>query len=150
MTTLARFISTVGYIGKFPFAPGTIGSFVAIFVWYTLKPKISTEIFIFFIFILFFIGLFSSSITEKELSINDPGQIVIDEWVGQWIALISIDVSLFWCFLSFVLFRVFDILKPYPINKIESYGGGLGIMADDVAAGFYTLLVLHILQFFIK
>ena len=74
----------------------------------------------------------------------------IAQWVGQWIALISIDVSLFWCFLSFVLFRVFDILKPYPINKIESYGGGLGIMADDVAAGFYTLLVLHILQFFIK
>ena len=83
---------------------------------------------------------------EKE---EDPSEIVIDEWVGQWIALWLIPHSFIWGFTSFVFFRIFDILKPGPVELMDEIKSGTGIMMDDVVAGILALLVTQSLVYFI-
>ena len=145
--SIARLISSVGYVGRVPLAPGTVGSFAAFCAWYIISPKIKTPYFIFFTLIIFFIGVYVSKIIEKELAVHDPGEIVIDEWVGQWIALWFIELSLFWGLITFCVFRIFDIWKPWPVNKMDLISNGWGVMLDDVVASIYTILFIQIIRF---
>jgi len=145
--SIARLISSVGYVGRVPLAPGTVGSFAAFCAWYIISPKIKTPYFIFFTLIIFFIGVYVSKIIEKELAVHDPGEIVIDEWVGQWIALWFIELSLFWGLITFCIFRIFDIWKPWPVNKMDLISNGWGVMLDDVAASIYTILFIQTIRF---
>ncbi len=145
--SIARLISSVGYVGRVPLAPGTVGSFAAFCAWYIISPKIKTPLFIFFTLIIFFIGVYVSKIIEKELAVHDPGEIVIDEWVGQWIALWFIELSLFWGLITFCIFRIFDIWKPWPVNKMDLISNGWGVMLDDVVASIYTILFIQIIRF---
>jgi len=108
--SIARLISSVGYVGRVPLAPGTVGSFAAFCAWYIISPKIKTPYFIFLTLIIFFIGVYVSKLIEKELAVHDPGEIVIDEWVGQWIALWFIELSLFWGLITFCVFRIFSCI----------------------------------------
>ncbi len=145
--SIARLISSVGYVGRVPLAPGTVGSFAAFCAWYIISPKIKTPLFIFLTLIIFFIGVYVSKIIEKELAVHDPGEIVIDEWVGQWIALWFIELSLFWGLITFCIFRIFDIWKPWPVNKMDLISNGWGVMLDDVVASIYTILFIQIIRF---
>lgn len=146
---LANWVSTVLKIGYLPIAPGTWGSLAALAVWFIIIESISTITFIVVIIIIFTFGVYTSSITERYLKKNDPSIIVIDEWIGQWIALLFLHKSLLWGLVAFALFRLFDIWKPYPIKTFDKMQGGWGIMLDDVVAGVYALLVLSVLRIWI-
>jgi phosphatidylglycerophosphatase A len=92
------------------------------------------------------IGIPAASIVERESGREDPGHVVIDEVAGQWIALAACPLESRHVVLAFALFRLFDIVKPWPARQLERLHGGLGIMMDDVAAGIYALvagLIVH-------
>ena len=148
--SIARLISSVGYVGRIPLAPGTAGSFAAFCAWYIIFSELKTPYFIFLTLIIFFIGVYVSKLIEKELAVHDPGEIVIDEWVGQWIALWFIELSLFWGLITFCVFRIFDIWKPWPVNKMDLISNGWGVMLDDVAASIYTILFIQTILFILK
>ncbi len=148
-TKLANYFSTVVKIGYLPLAPGTWGSLAALLFWFLILPTISSITFIVTIIIIFILGIYTSSITERVLDKKDPSIIVIDEWVGQWIALLFLPKSFVWGIVAFALFRLFDIWKPYPIHRLDNIKGGFGIMIDDVFAGIYALIGVQLLRYFI-
>jgi len=138
-----KYIATLGFIGYLPFAPGTFGSLAAFTVFALLKPSI----FIHIIILLFIIpvGIISSHHAERLLNDRDSRHIVIDEFCGYLISVLFIPHSTGYAITAFFLFRFFDILKPFPIRKIESVlSGGKGIIADDIAAALYTNLILQL------
>ena len=149
MTKFAEIISTVFYIGRLPLAPGTWCSFIAFLAWYVLRAYIQGVFILYASLVLFFIGVAVTTIYSETLENEDPSEIVIDEWVGQWIALWLIPHSFIWGFISFLFFRVFDILKPGPVQIMDDIKSGTGIMMDDVIAGILALLVTQSLIYFI-
>lgn len=140
---LHRLIATGGGAGYFPKMPGTFATLIGILLYY---PVHSLAILSQVIVTLFFfgIGLISATHLEKEIGVKDPGQIVIDEIVGIWIALFLIPFDWHALLLAFVLFRFFDIQKPLGIRQVQSFHSGWGIMLDDALAGVYTNIVLQI------
>jgi phosphatidylglycerophosphatase A len=95
------------------------------------------------------IGIPPSTVVARESGIEDPGFVVIDEVSGQMIALIAVPVNWKYMLAGFILFRSFDIVKPFPLRRLESLPGGTGIMMDDVGAGLYALALLQIWLHFI-
>ena len=149
MNKVSEIISTVFYIGRLPFAPGTWCSFVALLAWFFLRFYIEGEVILYASLVLFFIGVAEPTIHAEALLDEDPAEIVIDEWVGQWIALWMVPHSFIWGFVSFSFFRIFDIFKPGPIQSMDDIKSGTGIMMDDVIAGILALLVTQSLFYFI-
>lgn len=145
----SEIIGTMFYIGKIPFASGTWGSLVALILWYLIKPKIIDPLFLLITGGLFFIGIAVSEIITRELDNHDPKEIVIDEWVGMWIALYLVPHSIFWGLVSFFLFRFFDIFKPGPVQIMDDIHSPIGVMLDDVVAGILALLVTQSLMYYI-
>lgn len=145
----SEIIGTMFYIGKIPLAPGTWGSLVALLLWYLIKPKIIDPLFLLITGGLFFIGIAVSEIITRELDNYDPKEIVIDEWVGMWIALYLVPHSIFWGLVSFFLFRFFDIFKPGPVQIMDDIHSPIGVMLDDVIAGILALLVTQSLMYYI-
>ncbi len=143
MTGLAVFIASFGYIGFFPIAPGTAGSLAALalfaFIRWIGVPAIELSA----IVAVFAIGVWAASGTEAALSRKDPGVVVIDEVLGMLMTLALLPLSLTGIALGFLLFRVLDVIKPYPAARLEHLHGGLGIMADDAMAGLYAHLALR-------
>jgi phosphatidylglycerophosphatase A len=134
-------IATLGFIGYLPVAPGTFGSFVAYVFYILLKPSLLIHIILLFIIIP--IGILSSYHAEILLQQKDSRHIVIDEFCGYLLSAFLIPYH--YALGAFFLFRFFDIVKPFPIKKIESLlSGGKGIMADDIVAALYTNLILQI------
>ena len=140
--------------GLSPIAPGTVGSFFALIIYYYLFfgniiEVIDHLIFLFFIVISFFIGLFIYPKTvEGE---EDPSSFVLDEFVGMWVACIPlaiIDFPLMWLFISFLLFRIFDIWKPLGIKVLDRKQGAFYVMIDDVLAGMFAAIAVIFLSFF--
>ena len=146
---LSYLFATVLRIGHLPIAPGTWGSLAALITWYIIIDYISLIALIASSSILLIFGGYTSSITEIKLSENDPSVVVIDEWVGQWIALLYLPKSIQWGLAAFILFRLFDIWKPFPIKQMDQLQGGIGIMFDDVIAGVYVLIILNGIRNFI-
>ncbi len=153
MNFLARIISTGLGVGYFPLAPGTMGS-LAILIVYWICPEISSLQLSMIILGLSVIGIYSVTITENEMKSklgqdrgNDPGIIVIDEVIGMLVALFFIPKTTFFLITAFILFRIFDIVKPYPVLKMEKLHGGWGIVLDDVVAGIYANIVIQIGRF---
>jgi phosphatidylglycerophosphatase A len=145
MNWLIMAVATGGFIGKMPKAPGTWGSAVAFLPWLLLR-KLSLPAYLAWLAALFIIGFLAAGSAEKLLDQADPGCIVIDEIVGMLIALILVPANPILLLLAFVLFRVFDILKPFPVSWFDRHiHGGMGIMLDDVMAGIYTLICLQII-----
>ena len=149
MNKIAEITSTVFYIGRLPLAPGTFCSFIAFLAWFYLRFYIEGVFILYASLILFFVGVAVSTIHSEVIKKEDPSEIVIDEWVGQWIALWLIPHSFYWGFASFVLFRIFDIFKLGPVQGMDDIKSGTGIMMDDVVAGILALLVTQSLYFFI-
>ena len=141
--------------GLSPVAPGTVGSFLALLIYYFLfYENIDTFkqhlFFIIFILISFFIGLFIYPRTVGED--HDPGSFVWDEFVGMWIACIPlalIDHSLKWLFISFISFRIFDIWKPFGIKFLDNKTGAFYVMIDDVLAGLLAAILVTFLSIFL-
>tara|TARA_B100002051_G_scaffold274764_1_gene316684 strand:- start:685 stop:1137 length:453 start_codon:yes stop_codon:yes gene_type:complete len=146
---IAEILSTVFYIGKLPMAPGTWCSFIAFLSWYFLRSQIEGVFILYASLVLFFVGVAVTTIYSESIGEEDPPEIVIDEWVGQWIALWLIPHTFLWGFTSFILFRMFDIFKPGPIGNMDDIKSGTGIMMDDVIAGILALLVTQSLVYFI-
>ena len=130
-------------------APGTWCSFIAFLSWYFLRSQIEGVFILYASLVLFFVGVAVTTIYSESIGEEDPPEIVIDEWVGQWIALWLIPHTFFWGFTSFILFRIFDILKLGPVRNMEEIKSGTGIMIDDVIAGILALLVTQSLVYFI-
>jgi phosphatidylglycerophosphatase A len=165
---IALAISTCG-VGYFPIAPGTMGSLVGVglylSIWagvdrvltsnalakrltavYVFTPQLAFMLVV--IFVVTMVGIWAATRAEKLVRKKDPSIVVIDEVAGQMIALLSgpFWIQTWWSiFTAFLLFRAFDIWKPYPIRRLEALESGLGIMLDDVAAGAYALIVNSVL-----
>jgi phosphatidylglycerophosphatase A len=146
---LSVFIASFGYVGYFPIAPGTAGSLAALalfaFIRWIGVPMVELGA----IAAVFAIGVWSASGTEAALGRKDPGIVVIDEVLGMLITLALLPVSIPGVITGFLLFRVFDVIKPYPAAQLEHLHGGLGIMADDAVAGLYSYLVLRLLMWMV-
>ena len=146
ITRLAILICTFGYVGYFPFAPGTIGSLAGLVVYGLLRwTGAAWPVDAAVIVGLFAAGVWSGTHAERHFGTTDPGPGVIDEVVGMLITLFLLPSSWFVIVLGFLVFRVFDVIKPYPANRFERLHGGLGMMSDDVMSAVYSHLVLRAL-----
>lgn len=150
-----KIIATGFGSGYSPIAPGTAGALVGCLILWTLKCLLPAWFsgtwaqagwLLLLIAVFFFLGVKSANVLEREWG-HDPSKIVVDELVGVWIAMLSVPVSLANLALAFVLFRVFDIWKPLGIRRMERFGGGWGVMLDDVLAGVYSLVAVHLILF---
>jgi len=148
---LATAVGTSIFIGYFPIFPGTVGSLPGLVI-YVLLSRV--EIFSGFglpwlvlLGVVFAGGAVSAHRCEKIFG-NDDKRIVIDEVWGMMIALQGVPVEARWLLSSFLLFRFFDIIKPYPARRAERLGGGAAIMLDDGIAGFYTAVIIYVLRLF--
>ena len=148
MNKFAEIISTVFYIGRLPLAPGTWCSFIAFLVWYLLRSYIQGVFILYASLVLFFVGVAVTTIYSESLEQEDPPEIVIDEWVGQWIALWLAPHSIIWGLMAFFWFRLFDILKPGPVQLMDDMKSGVGVMLDDVVAGIFALFITQSIHYF--
>ncbi len=138
-------IATGFYSGYLPKAPGTWGSLVGVLLVFLLHA-LSLQIYLSVVAGLFIVGSFVAGEAEKILDNRDPGVVVIDEIVGMLITMIAVPVTPLTMVLGFILFRVFDIAKPFPVNFFDQhFHGGLGIMLDDVVAGIYSLIIMQLI-----
>jgi phosphatidylglycerophosphatase A len=145
MKFLNRMFATFFGIGFFPKAPGTASSLAALFVYILVLHKLSWPWYLLFLMLLFFLGSRASGIYAAELGQIDPPRVVIDEAFGQFLALLLIPTGWLGLAMAFLFFRLFDIIKPYPIRRLEKLPGGWGIMADDAGAGVAAGAVAHFL-----
>lgn len=145
MTRVALFIATAGYVGFFPIAPGTAGSLAGLAVFAAIRLVASPLTELVVIAMVLAAGIWAAGITERALGIEDPGPVVIDEVLGMLITLMLLPVSLAGMAAGFVLFRIFDVVKPYPAGRMERLGGGMGIMLDDAMAALYAYASLRVL-----
>lgn len=158
---IALAIATCG-VGYLPIAPGTWGSLLAVGLYLLARgiflPNADATSSAGYAFLagelvvitaVTFVGIWAASRTERVLKIKDPGKVVVDEVAGQLIALLPLGLGLsssspVMLLVAFLLFRFFDIVKPYPARRMESYKGGLGIMADDLVAGAYAAIIVTV------
>lgn len=134
--------------GLFPFAPGTAASFIAFLLYFPLS-QLSVIYFCLFLFVMSLIAIYTSDQVSRELGAHDEPALCIDEFIGCWVSLISIPTIPWLCFLGFLLFRFFDIVKPFPIRQIDQHvHGGFGMILDDIVAGLFTNGILQIIIFF--
>jgi phosphatidylglycerophosphatase A len=133
--------------GYSPWGPGTVGSLAAVLIAFALHAYTGAGRFTFLALTLALvpIGIWSATRTARVLAKKDPGLVVIDEVLGQWVTLLGAATLRWQDFLAaFLLFRVCDIWKPWPIRRIEHLPEGYGIVCDDLAAGLYGALILYI------
>jgi phosphatidylglycerophosphatase A len=138
--------------GLAPKAPGTFGTLAALPIWWWLLKDLSLMPYIAMLIITFIVGIYLCDKTSKDMGVHDHGGIVWDEWVGIWITLLLLPQThtVAWLIVGFVLFRFFDIVKPWPIKWLDQkVSGGFGIMIDDVVAGIFSLIVLQLMIVFI-
>jgi len=144
---MSKFIATFAFVGLIPFAPGTFGSLAALPVWYLIVTLSGLWPLLGAIVLLFAIGTWATGAETIGQTNHDPGEIVIDEVVGQWIALLPLSlgvgsITFVYALLGFALFRAFDILKPWPVSWADDMNTPLGVMLDDVIAGVLAAIVL--------
>ena len=130
--------------GLSPVAPGTAGSLVALVIYYLLSmvaEGIAPYILAALILVGTPLGIWATGLLVTEAN-PDPGRAVWDEFVGMWITCLFLPATVPWLAAAFLTFRIFDVIKPWPARRLESWHGGLGIMADDVVAGIYGAALL--------
>jgi phosphatidylglycerophosphatase A len=147
VTRLAVFISTFAYIGFFPAAPGTVGSAAGLAVYGLIELTTGTSVApaqAIAIVITTVLGVWAAGRAERHFGGTDPGPIVIDEVAGMLVTLALVPVGTAGMFVGFVLFRIFDVIKPFPAGRFERLPGGWGVMCDDLMAGVYANLALRV------
>ena len=141
MKHLALTVATALGVGYIPYAPGTFGSAVGLLLWAVLPASALAQALA--IVVVFSAGSWSGTVAERHFGRIDPGEVVIDEVMGMLVTLFLNPVGWRGAAVAFLLFRVADIVKPYPANRLERLPGGVGIMADDAMAGIYANLALR-------
>lgn len=130
--------------GASPKAPGTVGTLAAALIWWLL-PSMELAVYLVFVALSCAVGVWICGRTAHDIGVHDHGGIVWDEFAGLWIALILVPSGILWLIAAIVLFRFFDIIKPWPIGWVDRHvGGGTGIMVDDVIAGLMALACLQL------
>ena len=148
-TRLGLVIATALGAGYAPIAPGTFGSAVGLLLWLAL-PKLLWLQFLAIVAVSC-AGAWSGFVAEAHFREQDPGQVVVDEVAGMMVTLLlNPAASAGWLVAAFVLFRASDIVKPFPVNRLERLPGGIGIMADDLAAGVYANLALRLSMWIVQ
>jgi phosphatidylglycerophosphatase A len=137
----AVWVATAFGVGYAPVASGTFGSAAGLLLWAVLPAVPVAQAAA--ILALFVLGSWSGSIAERHFGRTDPGQVVIDEVMGMLVTLFMNPVGWRGALAGFLLFRIADIVKPYPANRLERLPGGIGVMADDAMAAVYANLVLR-------
>ena len=148
------FVTMLG-LGKIKYIPGTIGSFVTIIILYCLFHiiNLSPNIFLFFLILIFIYSFYAVSSHIENNENKDPGEIIIDEFIGQSIPIYLYEIShgtektqneaIIFYGICFILFRYFDIMKPFPVSFFDkNFKNSFGVIMDDVCAGFYVVLSL--------
>jgi len=137
---LALAIATVGGVGYAPIAPGTAASAVtAIGLWLLgWSPAALSGLLV----VVLVVGTWAAGEAERTLGTKDPGAIVVDEVAGMTISVLTLPLTLPVLVAGFILFRIFDVVKPFPAGASQRLGGGVGVMIDDVIAGLYALVLL--------
>jgi phosphatidylglycerophosphatase A len=143
MKRLGLFIATCGYIGYAPVAPGTFGSAAGLLVFFAIRSTQSMALELAAIAAIFAIGLWAGTVAEHHFGGVDPGPVVLDEVFGMLITLALLPVNVAGAVAGFFVFRVFDVIKPWPSARFERLPGGLGVMADDGMAAIYANLVMQ-------
>lgn len=134
--------------GASPWAPGTAGTLAAIPLYLLIEP-LALPWYAAVLLVTFVVGIYLCGKTSADMGVHDHGGIVWDEFVGYWITMFAAPPGWLWIVIGFVLFRLFDILKPWPISWADKQvTGGMGIMLDDVLAGVMALAVLQFLTVF--
>jgi phosphatidylglycerophosphatase A len=143
MNAIALALATALGVGYVRFAPGTFGSAVGLLLWWCLpaSPAVQAGA----IVALFAAGSWSGSVAERHFGTTDPSQVVIDEVMGMLITLFLVPVGWRGAIGGFLLFRVADVIKPFPANRLERLPGGVGVMADDAMAAVYANVALRAL-----
>jgi len=133
-------VASVGGAGYSPLAPGTVGSLVTLVAlwWIPFTPVALVAILV----VVTAVGIWAGSRVERLLGVEDPGLIVIDEVAGMMLSVVWLPRTLPVLLTAFVLFRVFDVWKPFPARESQTLPGGLGVVIDDLIAGLYALLVV--------
>ena len=141
-----QFLASGFGAGLSPIAPGTMGTLAAMPLWFLMATYLPLAGYLAVTIIAFIVGITICQRASDELGVHDHGGIVWDEFVGLWITMICAPISLPSAILGFILFRIFDVLKPWPIKFIdEKIEGGFGIMFDDVLAGIFALICMQII-----
>jgi len=150
--TWAMLVATFFGIGRLRPGPGTWGSAATMLLWAVLAdlvaPSLQTPLAITLAAVVVLIGIPAATRVARGTGIKDPQFVVIDEVAGQLVALIAVPLGWKSFLVGFILFRVFDILKPPPVRQLEAIPEGAGIVLDDVAAGLYALGIMHLLLHF--
>ena len=140
---LAAAIATGFGSGYSPIAPGTAGSLVGLLLFWPLR-HLNGPALVLVVSVSFLVGVAAAASVARRAGRKDPGIVVVDEVVGMWTSLLFLPFTAGTAALGFVLFRVMDVLKPYPARQLEDLPGGWGIMADDLMAGVYANLALRV------
>jgi len=148
---LARFVATGAFLGYSPFAPGTAGAFGCVVLLWFLLPQVlpgdpQTSVLLMVLGAMAFtaMAVWASDQAERAFG-KDASRIVIDEFAGMLVAVLFLEKTLTIYIAAFILFRILDILKPFPAARAESIPGGLGIVADDIVAGIYANALVRIM-----
>ncbi|MGH7496222.1 MAG: phosphatidylglycerophosphatase A family protein [bacterium] len=144
--SIPRLLATVLGAGYSPIAPGTAGSFVAALAFLFLPTYLPVVVFTTGLIALFGIAVWSAEAVAKAENRHDPSQVVIDEVVGMAVSVAFLPLTAATIAAGFVLFRIFDVTKPFPARRSERLPGGWGIVMDDVVAGIYSNLVLRVVM----
>jgi phosphatidylglycerophosphatase A len=141
----ATLVSTWFWVGRIPRAPGTFGSLAALPLAWLIQFFLGPAILAAAILAVFAAGCWAAHHYVRNFDEGDPGEVVVDEVAGQWIACLLLPPDMLWMYLAaFVVFRMLDIFKPWPISYLDrNIAGGLGIMADDILAGIIAMLLLQ-------
>ena len=141
-------VATAFGVGYAPVASGTFGSLVGLLLWAVLPDTISAQGVA--IVLLCVVGSWAGSVAERHFGRTDPGEVVVDEVMGMLLTLFLTGVGWAGAVGGFLLFRVFDVIKPFPARRLERLHGGIGVMADDAMAAIYANVVLRIALALIK
>ena len=145
----ATLVATFFGIGRLRPGPGTWGSIAALVLWaaiaYLLSPSLRTPVAIVLAVLVTLIGIPAATLVARASAVKDPQFVVIDEVAGQLITLIAVPLAWQTFLAGLILFRAFDIVKPSPIRQLERLPEGTGIVLDDVAAGIFALVAMHLL-----
>lgn len=147
LNPIEKLIGSGFYTGYIPFASGTFGSLAALLIYYIpgfekLYVILPTTV------IIFLYGIYTGTNFEKVYG-KDPAECTIDEMVGMWISLILLPKTILISIVAFLIWRTLDIIKPYPARSLESLRGGIGIMIDDVVSAIYSLIIMHLILYFL-
>jgi phosphatidylglycerophosphatase A len=134
-------------VGLVPAAPGTFGTLLALPLFWLLHPRLDAVDFLILLGTLYFLGVWACDRTGRDMGVEDHGSMVWDEVVAFLLVLFFTPPHIVWQAFAFVLFRLFDVLKPGPVRYVEKlFRGGFGVMVDDLAAAFFSLICLALLR----